>query len=70
MYIPPPAAYTNTIHNTRCMDLWLKSIYQMDSYRGSSYIYLYIILILLYYIIILLYYYTYILYLYYTYIYL
>ena len=29
MYIPPPAAYTNTIHNTKIKCLqWLKSRYQ------------------------------------------
>ena len=37
MYIPPPASYPNTIHNTKMKCLqWLKSIYQMDSYRGST----------------------------------
>ena len=38
MYIPQPAAYTNSIHNSntkRKYLQWLKSIYQMDSYWGK-----------------------------------
>ena len=38
MYIPPPAAYTNSIHNTKCLRnnvKWLKSTYQMVMYRGK-----------------------------------